>query len=235
MSDPGSPPLQGLEEDVVLRTLVEGTAGETGERFFAALVQSLARALNTQDAWVTEYLEESRRLRALAFWMNGAWIHDFAYDVAGTPCEPALDSPQLVHFPQNVVALFPDDPYLETFRAVSYMGVRLTDTDGRSPRGPRHPPDARRAARPCDLPDLRGPSGRRAAIVLTTLAERRFAEQAGASPPPRLAWGTPRRGSGRGSGRLAGWGRGTGTAPAPPSTASWSIIRETPSRSSRRT
>jgi PAS domain S-box-containing protein len=124
-------PLQGLEEDAALWTLLEGTAGETGERFFAALVQNLARALNTEGAWVTEYLENSRRLRALAFWMNGEWIHDFAYDIAGTPCEPAIASPGLVHFPQNIVALFPDDPYLKEFRAVSYMGIRLADVNGR--------------------------------------------------------------------------------------------------------
>jgi PAS domain S-box-containing protein len=131
VAEDSSLPLQGLDEDVALRTLLEGTAAETGERFFAALVRGLARALNTQGAWVTEYLEESRRLRALAFWMNGQWIHDFAYDIAGTPCEPAIESPRLVHFSQNVVALFPDDPYLKEFRAVSYMGTRLTDVDGR--------------------------------------------------------------------------------------------------------
>lgn len=36
-------PLHGVEEDVALRKLLEGTAGETGERFFAALVENLAR------------------------------------------------------------------------------------------------------------------------------------------------------------------------------------------------
>jgi PAS domain S-box-containing protein len=126
-----SSPLHGLEEDAALRSLLEGTAGETGERFFAALAQNLARTLNTQGAWVTEYLEESRRLRALAFWMNGQWIHDFAYDIAGTPCELAIDSAHLVHYPDSVVTLFPSDPYLRDYCAVSYMGIRLTDLDGR--------------------------------------------------------------------------------------------------------
>jgi hypothetical protein len=35
---------------------LEGTARETGERFFAALVEALTRALGTHSAWVTEYL-----------------------------------------------------------------------------------------------------------------------------------------------------------------------------------
>ena len=55
-----SHPLQVLDEDVVLRTILEGTATETGERFFAALVDNLANALGTHGAWVTEYLPVNR-------------------------------------------------------------------------------------------------------------------------------------------------------------------------------
>jgi hypothetical protein len=51
--------------------ILESTTAETGERYFAGLVQRLAQVLGTCGAWVTEYLEESRRLRALAFWMDG--------------------------------------------------------------------------------------------------------------------------------------------------------------------
>jgi transcriptional regulator with PAS, ATPase and Fis domain len=124
-------PLRDLDEDAALRTLVEGTATETGERFFAALVDALARALDTQGAWVTEFLEESCRLRALAFRMGGEWIDDYEYDIAGTPCELVVREKRLVHYPENVVALFPEDPDLEASNAVSFMGAPLIDADGR--------------------------------------------------------------------------------------------------------
>lgn len=62
-----SKPLQDLETDVALRAILEGTATETGQQFFAALVQNLAKALGTHGAWVTEYFPEKRCLRALAF------------------------------------------------------------------------------------------------------------------------------------------------------------------------
>jgi hypothetical protein len=52
------------EEDAAIRAILEGTAAETGERFFAALVKSLAEALGVPGAWVTEYLRDARRLRA---------------------------------------------------------------------------------------------------------------------------------------------------------------------------
>jgi hypothetical protein len=50
------------DEQRALRMILQGTASETGERSFAALVENLARAMGTHGAWVTEYLPDSRRL-----------------------------------------------------------------------------------------------------------------------------------------------------------------------------
>ena len=61
----------GEDEDTALRIIMEGTAAETGEGFFKAPVESLARVLGTKGAWVTEYIREERRLRSLAFSMGG--------------------------------------------------------------------------------------------------------------------------------------------------------------------
>lgn len=53
-------PLAIADEDAALRLIVEGTATETGDRFFEALVKNLAIVLHTRSAWVTEYHEETR-------------------------------------------------------------------------------------------------------------------------------------------------------------------------------
>jgi len=130
MPSEAPPPLHGLDESAALRSLVEGTATETGTRFFATLVQNLARVLQTHGAWVTEYLPERRRLRALAFWMGGTFLTDFEHDIVGTPCEDVVENKQLVHIPDNVLQLYPkDEPGIEA-GAVSYMGVPLLDVDG---------------------------------------------------------------------------------------------------------
>lgn len=126
-----STPLQDLETDVALRAILEGTARETGQRFFEALVQNLAKALGTHGAWATEYFPEKRRLRALAFWMDGQWVQDYEVDIAGTPCERVIDTAQFVHFPDRILEIFPHDEELRTGGVVSYMGVPLLDTDGR--------------------------------------------------------------------------------------------------------
>jgi len=125
-----STPLQNLEADVALRAILKGTATETGQQFFAALVQNLTSVLGTHGAWVTEYLPETRRLRAIAFWMDGQWIKDYEMDIAGTPCERVIDTAKLVHFPDRILDVFPHREELRAAGAASYMGVPLQDTHG---------------------------------------------------------------------------------------------------------
>ena len=124
-------PLRSVDENAALRTILEGTASETGERFFAALVENLAKALNTHGAWVTEYTEECRRLRMLAFWVGDQFVKAYEYDITGTPCEQIINSSSLQLYSENLIALFPEDPDLEPFGAVSFMGVPLLDIDGK--------------------------------------------------------------------------------------------------------
>ncbi len=120
-----------LDEGTALRTILEGTATVTGERFFEALVENLSKALQTHAAWVTEYFPESRRLKALAFYLNGAFLKHWEMDIAGTPCEHVINQARLIHFPDNLLNLFPIDPDITGLKAASYMGLPLTDTAGK--------------------------------------------------------------------------------------------------------
>ena len=120
-----TPVTSGQNEDFLLRTISDGTASETGSFFFRALVKNLSQALGTHGAWVTEYLPESKRLRALAFWLNGEYVEQYEYAIQGTPCEKLLASKKYLHIPQNVVNLFPGDPDLPKIGAVSYIGFPL--------------------------------------------------------------------------------------------------------------
>jgi PAS domain S-box-containing protein len=113
-----------------LSRILEGTASEIGEGFFRALVQALAGALGTRGAWVTEFDPERRRLRALAFWLGGQWIEDWEQSVDGTPCQVVVENRRLVHYPDRILDLYPNDPQLRGAGAVSYMGVSLSDVDG---------------------------------------------------------------------------------------------------------
>src|SRR6516165_3162189 len=129
MADTDRMPLLDLDEDAALRTILEGTATQTGERFFYALVENLAKALNTHGAMVTRYRPEKRQLQAYAFWMDGKWLRDFVFDIAGTPCEQVINNRRLVHFPDRLLDLFPGDN-VRQFGLVSYLGMPLEDVDG---------------------------------------------------------------------------------------------------------
>lgn len=115
---------------ILLKKIVEGTSTDTGENFFKSLVKSLAEVLNVHGVWVTEYLRESHRLRAIAFYLGDDFVDEYEYEVEGTPCEPVLQRESVCHFPSRVIELFPRDPDLPKLGAVSYMGLALTDEDG---------------------------------------------------------------------------------------------------------
>jgi len=131
MKHPDTNPLPRSEEDRVLRTILEGTAEETGREFFHALTRAVADALGVKGAWVTEYVDDGSRLRAHAFWMEGRFVEGFEYDVPGTPCEEVIRDCRLVLVPDRVVELYPQDPDLGTMiDAVAYIGAPLMDGDG---------------------------------------------------------------------------------------------------------
>ncbi|MGE5307359.1 MAG: sigma 54-interacting transcriptional regulator [Alphaproteobacteria bacterium] len=123
--------LHNLDVDAALRTILEGTSAETGAEFFASLVKNLSQALNTCGAWVTQYIEECHRLEALAFWLNGQWIHDFEMELEGTPCEAVIQQARLVHFPDNLLGFYPNNPNIKAFGLRSYLGVPLLDLNGK--------------------------------------------------------------------------------------------------------
>ena len=110
--------------------ILQGTATATGRDFFDALVKHLARALGCKCAWVTEWIEDGKRLRALSFWVDGRYVADYEYAIVGTPCESVIGGCELIVVPDRVVQLFPNDPDLPPLDAVSYMGQPLLDADG---------------------------------------------------------------------------------------------------------
>ena len=116
--------------EALIRYLLEGTSSQTGQEFFRALVHSAALAMDVAGVWVTEYLPERKVLRSLAFWMNGQYIHDYEYNIAGTPCEVVVEEARLVHYADRIIELFPNDPDLTAFNAVSYAGVPFFRSDG---------------------------------------------------------------------------------------------------------
>jgi hypothetical protein len=99
-----------LDADSALRAILEGTARATGEHFFESLVENLAKALNTSGAWVTEFIPETQRFRAIAFWLNGEMLRNYEIEIEGTPCEVVIRDQSIVHYPDGVQELYGANP-----------------------------------------------------------------------------------------------------------------------------
>ena len=117
------------EELDALRAIVEGTAEQTGDKFFQALVEHLAKAMDTSHAFVAEFAGVATRVRTLAYWAGGQIAPNIEFDLAGTPCEDVVGG-TLCHYPAGVRQQFPRDQGLIDLQIESYLGVPLRDSEG---------------------------------------------------------------------------------------------------------
>ena len=118
------------EENVLLLSILDGTAKETGEDFFRALVKELAAALNTYGALVADYVSEQSQLRPRAYWLGGQWVEPGPYDIAGTPCEGVIRRGELFQIPDRVIDHYPQNTFLRDYHLVSYTGMPFKDSAG---------------------------------------------------------------------------------------------------------
>ncbi len=125
------PPRTRPDDTEALRRVVEGTATETGERFFRSLVDNLCSALGTMGAWVATFDESRGALRAISMRMHGDWLDGYVYEVVGTPCEVALNEQRVVHIPERMDEIYRGYPPIERYGVVSYLGVPLFDAERR--------------------------------------------------------------------------------------------------------
>lgn len=118
------------EHPNLLRTIIERTAAETGDEFFAALVMHLTSTLPVQYAVIGEVCEgRLKKIRTLAVATGGTLVDNFEYELAHTPCATTLTQ-GFACFDQGVQAIFPQFQRLADLGAESYCGVPLRTKDG---------------------------------------------------------------------------------------------------------
>ena len=119
--------------EALLHNIVTGTASVTGEEFFPALVQHLAKTLKVPYVFVSEVVgAPPHKLRTLAFWSGDSLGKNCEYLLAGTPCEEVVKQSKLRYYPENLQELFPKAHLLGKMGALSYLGVPLVDASQRA-------------------------------------------------------------------------------------------------------
>jgi PAS domain S-box-containing protein len=110
--------------------IAEGVSASTGDTFFRSLVEYLAKTLDAHYAFVGELQEgEVEHVRTIAVCADGAIVPDFAYDLAGTPCENVVQH-RLCSYPSDVQRQFPADALLVDMGVQGYVGTPLLDAAG---------------------------------------------------------------------------------------------------------
>jgi PAS domain S-box-containing protein len=125
----------GLDTDVtrlkrvqsVLDAVADGTAGAHGERFFAAMAEHFARALDVDCAFITECADQpATRVRTLAFWSAQDGLREnFEYQLAGTPCEEVVRGGSTCFHPERLAERFPLEQAWE-----AYVGMPIVGSGG---------------------------------------------------------------------------------------------------------
>ena len=92
-----------------MRSAAFAVSSVEGKAVFRLLTDALARILGTDLAFIAlPDREDPARMRMLAFHVDGRTVEDFAYPLAGTPCETVLGHGYRV-YPHGLGAQFPGD------------------------------------------------------------------------------------------------------------------------------
>jgi PAS domain S-box-containing protein len=117
-------------QEAALRLIVEGTAAQTGDRFFQTCVRYLAEALQVPYALLLEFCDSAKtRVRVLADYGDLSVNKRKEYSLMGTPCQNAAHG-QMCFYPERVRDFFPNSTGLLKRNAESYLGIPLTDSAG---------------------------------------------------------------------------------------------------------
>jgi len=118
-------------DEEALRNIASGVSATTGETFFRALASHLSAGLETDCAYICEVIDARRnRVRTLAACIDGEISENVEYDPEGTPCQTVLDAGRNVCV-SGVQAAYPKDSALKQMGLESYLGVALSDSNGR--------------------------------------------------------------------------------------------------------
>ncbi|MCP4703114.1 MAG: PAS domain S-box protein [candidate division Zixibacteria bacterium] len=118
------------QAEVMLRSIVEGTAEATGQDFFNRLVEHLATSLNCRHA-VIGVLDKLKpeNITTISYWNRDNIAKNFSFDIEGTPCENIEDR-NICFYQSQVSKKYPNDKWLTKNKIEAYLGVPILDGKG---------------------------------------------------------------------------------------------------------
>ena len=120
-----------LRTGEVLRQMVIGVPGSSGQSYFRQLVQQLALLLQAEHTFVALLRPEAPgQARTIAFYSHGTWQEKFEYAVAQTPCTEVMRRMKVL-MTAELAQDYPAEP-ASPFNSASYIGAPLLNETGRA-------------------------------------------------------------------------------------------------------
>ena len=113
-----------------LRNAALAVSAAAGEDVFRELARSIATILDVEVAFIAlPKPGDARTLKMLAYYVDGRFVEDFEYGIAGTPCETVVGR-QFQVYPSALLERFPLDDEFRDMGVQSYAGYPLSDARG---------------------------------------------------------------------------------------------------------
>jgi hypothetical protein len=95
------------------------------------LVRTVAHDLDAKVAFICERTDSDPDIaRTVALCVDGQFLDNFEYKIAGTPCEAVYKEGSLAHT-SGTSDIYPDDEMLAELNIESYVGYALYDSGGK--------------------------------------------------------------------------------------------------------
>ncbi len=113
-----------------LELIFQGTATATGNEFFNALIENLAKVFKVQYAFIGELTNHRQtHLRTLAFWTGENLAENLEIPLSDTPSAKVVKDRACYYF-ENIQTDFPTNTIITTLKANSYWGFPLCNVAG---------------------------------------------------------------------------------------------------------
>ena len=117
--------------DAALQEITRGLSTVTGEAFIDALVQHLAKVLNTDYAYIGLIEgDDPKMMRTIATCSGGEIVDNLEYPLKDTPCWEVLEQRKICYYSRNVQSYFPNAPLLKPLVVESYAATPFYNARG---------------------------------------------------------------------------------------------------------
>ncbi|MCH7401672.1 PAS domain S-box protein [Belliella kenyensis] len=116
----------------ILAELTEKTSKYSGQDFFDILTNFLSQKLGAEHCFIAEIDNNNDQANVISFHSDGVKQENFTYQLTHSPCEICINSSEPLIILNNATGKFPNDVELRKFGINTYMGVTISDINGKN-------------------------------------------------------------------------------------------------------